>query len=147
MPDPTSDPLFLVVPLTSDLGLLGMRLRREVFVGEQNVPQEEEADVYDATATHIVALEQGTVVGVLRLIYRDDDVKIGRVAVAPTARGRGIGARLVRFAMDYARSQGRDRFVLGAQTDKVAFYERLGFSAYGEEFQDGGMPHLAMKTF
>jgi predicted GNAT family N-acyltransferase len=141
-----SNALFLVVPLTSDLGLLGMRLRRDVFVGEQHVPQEEEADAYDATAIHVVALEAGTVVGVLRMIYRDDDVKIGRVAVAPSARGHGIGAKLVRFAMDHARGQGRERFVLGAQTDKVAFYERLGFTAYGEEFQDGGMPHLAMKT-
>jgi predicted GNAT family N-acyltransferase len=143
----SSQPLFFVVPLTSDLGLLGMRLRREVFVGEQHVPQEEEADAYDATATHVVALENGTVVGALRMIFLDEHVKFGRVVVAMSARGRGLGAQLMRFAMDHARATGHDRFYLGAQTDKVAFYERLGFTAFGDQFQDGGMPHYAMKNY
>ena len=39
------------------------------------------------------------------------------------------------------------RFYLTAQTDKLALYEKLGFTAFGDEFQDGGMPHLAMKTY
>jgi predicted GNAT family N-acyltransferase len=142
-----SDPLYLVVPLTSDLGLLGLRLRRDVFVGEQHVPQDEEADAYDATATHIVALHNGTVVGALRMLFLDEHVKFGRVAVAATARGHGIGAAMMRFAMDHARALGRDRFYLGAQTDKLAFYQRLGFTAFGAEFQDGGMPHYAMKNY
>jgi predicted GNAT family N-acyltransferase len=40
-----------------------------------------------------------------------------------------------------------NRFYLTAQSDKVTLYERFGFKAYGDEFLDGGMPHLAMKTY
>ena len=142
-----SEPLVLVVPLFSDLGNLGLALRREVFVHEQHVPPEEELDAYDLTATHVVALDDGNVVGCLRVLFLDEHVKFGRVVVAASARGKGIATRLMRFAMDHAAARGETRFYLTAQTDKLALYEKLGFTAFGDEFQDGGMPHLAMKTY
>ena len=142
-----SEPLVLIVPLFSDLGNLGLALRREVFVHEQHVPPDEEFDAYDLTATHVVALDGGNVVGALRILFLDEHVKFGRVVVAASARGKGIATRLMRFAMDHAAARGETRFYLTAQTDKLALYEKLGFTAFGEQFQDGGMPHLAMKTY
>ena len=137
----------LTVPYTSDLGLLGLALRREVFVVEQHVSEDEEADAIDLTCTHVVAVEAGMVVGVLRIIFMPEHVKIGRVAVKASARGRGIAIAMMRYAMDLAKRRGETKFYLTAQTDKLALYEKLGFVAFGDEFQDGGMPHLAMKTY
>jgi predicted GNAT family N-acyltransferase len=54
---------------------------------------------------------------------------------------------MMRFAMDLARSRGERRFYLTAQSDKLALYEKLGFAAFGDEFDDAGMPHFAMKTY
>lgn len=142
-----SDPLLLTVPLFSDLGNLGLALRRSVFVDEQHVPAAEEFDSYDLTATHIVAILDGSVVGCLRILFLAEHVKFGRVVVAPSARGRGIASRMMRYAMDLAEARGETRFYLTAQTDKLALYEKLGFVAFGDEFQDGGMPHFAMKTY
>lgn len=142
-----SDPLILVVPLASHLGNLALALRRDVFVGEQHVPAEEEFDAYDLTATHVVALDDGDVVGALRILFLPEHVKIGRVVVGRHARGRGIARKMMEFAMRLARSRGETKFYLTAQTDKVGLYQKLGFVAYGQEFQDGGMPHLAMKTY
>jgi predicted GNAT family N-acyltransferase len=142
-----SGPLILIVPLFSDLGNLGLALRREVFVHEQHVPPEEEFDSYDLTATHVVALDDGNVVGALRIIFLDEHAKFGRVVVAASARGKGIASAMMKFAMAHATAQGQTRFYLTAQTDKLALYEKLGFTAYGDQFQDGGMPHLAMKTY
>ena len=142
-----SDPLVLIVPLFSDLGNLGLALRRDVFVHEQHVPPQDEFDSYDLTATHVVALDDGNVVGCLRIIFLDEHVKFGRVVVAASARGKGIASRMMRVAMDYASARGETRLYLTAQTDKLTLYEKLGFVAFGEEFEDGGMPHLAMKTY
>jgi len=142
-----SDPIILAVPPASDLGKLGFALRHEVFVGEQHVPVEIEVDDYDPEATHIVALVDGSVVGVLRIIYLDEHAKFGRVAVARAARGRGLATQMMRFAMELARASGEARFYLTAQLDKLALYEKLGFTAFGEQFEDGGMPHLAMKNY
>lgn len=142
-----SEPLILVVPLASDLGNLAMALRREVFVREQHVPAEEEFDAYDLTATHVAAIDGGDVVGALRVLFLPEHVKIGRVVVRRSARGRGVAMAMMRFAMQLARARGETRFYLTAQTDKLGLYEKLGFVAFGEQFQDGGMPHLAMKNY
>jgi predicted GNAT family N-acyltransferase len=141
-----SDPLILAVPIFSDLGNLGLALRRQVFVAEQRVPPELEFDEYDLTATHVVAVLDGSVVGVLRILYLPEHVKIGRVVVSQTARGQGIATRMMRFAMDLAGAKGETKFYLTAQTDKLALYEKLGVVAFGDEFDDAGMPLLAMTT-
>ena len=104
-------------------------------------------DGYDLTCTHVVAVDDGDVVGALRIVFLPEHAKFGRVVVAASARGKGIASRMMKFAMDHAGGRGETRFYLTAQTDKLALYEKLGFVAFGEEFQDGGMPHLAMKTY
>jgi len=137
----------LIVPPFSTLCNAAFALRREVFVWEQKVPEEEEHDADDMTATHFVAVAEGEVVGTLRLIDRPEHVKIGRVAVRQSFRGHGIARQMILAAMDHARAQGRERFYLTAQSDKLGMYERLGFAAFGPEFQDGGMPHRAMRSY
>lgn len=137
----------LVVPPFSTLCNAAFALRREVFVWEQKVPEEEEHDADDMTATHFVAIAEGEVVGTLRLTDKPEHVKIGRVAVRQSFRGHGIARQMMTAAMDHARTQGRDRFYLTAQSDKLAMYEKLGFAAFGPEFQDGGMPHRAMRSY
>lgn len=137
----------LIVPPFSTLCNAAFALRREVFVWEQKVPPEEENDADDLTATHFVAIVDGEVVGTLRLLDKPEHIKIGRVAVRLAFRGQGIAKKLIVAAMDHARAAGRDRFYLTAQSDKLGFYEKLGFAAFGPEFQDGGMPHRAMRTY
>jgi len=142
-----TDIAILIVPPFSTLCNAAFALRREVFVWEQKVPEAEENDADDLTATHFVAIAGGEVVGTLRLIDKPEHIKIGRVAVRQSFRGHGIAKQLMAAAMAHARSQGRDRFYLTAQSDKLGMYEKLGFAAFGPEFQDGGMPHRAMRSY
>ncbi|MEO5807578.1 GNAT family N-acetyltransferase [Devosia sp.] len=142
-----TDIIILRVPVFSTLCNAAFALRREVFVIEQKVPEEEEHDSYDLTATHFVAIAEGEVVGTLRVLFLAEHAKIGRVAVKSQWRGHGIAKQLMLAAMTHARSTGQERFYLTAQTDKIGLYEKLGFTAFGEQFQDGGMPHLAMSTY
>ena len=144
---PAAAPAILIVPPFSTLCNAAFALRREVFVWEQHVPEAEEHDADDLTAAHFVAVIDGEVVGTLRLIDYPEHIKIGRVAVRLAFRGRGIAQAMIAAAMDHARTIGRDRFYLTAQSDKLGFYERLGFAAFGPEFQDGGMPHRAMRNY
>jgi len=137
----------LIVPPFSTLCNAAFALRREVFVWEQKVPEAEENDADDLTATHFVAIAAGEVVGTLRLLHKPEHIKIGRVAVRHAFRGQGIAKAMIHAAMAHARQAGRDRFYLTAQSDKLGFYERLGFAAFGPEFIDGGMPHRAMRSY
>lgn len=121
-----------------------MAIRRTVFVQEQNVPEELEQDDHDATAVHLLAVADGVPVGTARLLIDGTTAKIGRVALLPQARGKGAGAALMRAALDELRARGVTTAKLGAQTHALVFYEKLGFSAYGPEYDDAGIPHRDM---
>ena len=139
MPDIT----LLTVPVFSTLANAAFALRREAFVIEQQIPEAEEFDADDLAATHVVAIGAGNVVGTLRLIWGAD-----RVVVSQFWRGQGISTKLLPHAMELARARGETRFYLTAQHDKLAVYEKLGFVAFGEPFDDGsGILHLKMKTY
>ena len=135
------------VPAGSYLCTGAYGVRHEVFVREQHVPETLERDDDDATATHFVAIAAGEVVGTLRILFKPEHAKIGRVAVLRPWRGQGIAKKLMLAAMDFCRAQGQDRLYLTSQTDKVGLYQKLGFVAFGDEFEDGGMPHFAMRTY
>lgn len=121
-------------------------IRRVVFIVEQNVPEAEEWDGRDGAALHLLARDaSGAAVGTARILTEGATGKIGRVAVLKSARGTGAGAALIRAALDELRAMpGITRAKLGAQTHAIGFYERLGFAAYGPEYDDAGIPHRDM---
>lgn len=120
-------------------------LRHEVFVMEQGVPIEEEQDAQDANATHLLAKDGTTPVGAARILFHDNTAKIGRVCVLKPARGTGLGAELIRYAIAHAKNQpGIHQVKLGAQTHALGFYEKLGFRAFGSVYLDAGIDHQDM---
>lgn len=126
----------------TELGAQAGEIRRVVFIEEQQVPQEEEWDGRDDACRHFLALRDGTPLGTARLL---PDGHIGRVAVLDAARGLGIGAALMRAAIDAAGRLGHRRVELAAQTHALAFYENLGFTAFGDVYLDAGIPHRNMR--
>ncbi|WP_371529682.1 GNAT family N-acetyltransferase [Streptomyces sp. NBC_01283] len=131
-------------------------VRKEVFVVEQQVPEDLEYDQYDADAVHVIAVrDDGLPLGTGRLLTGaaaaaknggDAEVgALGRLAVTRAARGLGVGAALVRAIEDTARARGLTAVDLHAQTHALGFYERLGYEVYGPEFPDAGIPHRAMR--
>jgi predicted GNAT family N-acyltransferase len=69
-------------------------------------------------------------------------LRIGRVCTAKTARGSGLGDRLMTAALDFA---GAATCVLDAQTYAEGFYARYGFLREGTEFLEDGIPHITMR--
>lgn len=118
-------------------------VREQVFVQEQKVPLELEWDGLDAEALHVLAEDpEGRPIGTGRMLA---DGHIGRVAVLPAWRGRGVGRALVAALLELARRRGLHRVRLAAQTGAIGFYETLGFVAHGPEFIDAGIPHRHME--
>ena len=126
------------------------RLRNEafpirwiVFVEEQNVPADIEADEWDAKSLHAVARDRGgRVIGTARLL---PDGHIGRVAVLRAARGTGVGVALMDAMMCAARARGLQQVELSAQTHAAGFYRRLGFVEEGAPFEEAGIEHVSMR--
>ena len=73
------------------------------------------------------------------------DGHIGRLAVLKEYRGQGLGAQALLALVAEADRIGLDRVYLGAQKHAVGFYERLGFSVYGEPYMEVGIEHVHME--
>jgi len=126
-----------------------LAIRRVVFIVEQAVPVPDDVDGRDPDCTHFLLANGATDLATarLRLVHNHGQLlgKAERVAVHAHARGLGLG-RVVMDALEQAAWQvGAEAVKLGAQLTAVPFYERLGYLAYGPEFDDAGIPHRMMK--
>jgi ElaA protein len=119
------------------------RLRQQVFVVEQDCPYPDldGRDLEEGTR-HVLLIEDDAVVGCLRVLDDGAALRIGRVVVAPAARGRGLAALMI----DEALATCGDREVrLDAQTGLTDFYASYGFEVTGPEFDEDGIMHVPMR--
>jgi predicted GNAT family N-acyltransferase len=120
------------------------RIRNAVFTVEQGIDEEADFDGQDPEAVHVLVACEGEYVGTGRML---SDGHIGRLAVLEAYRGRGLGAQVLRALVHEAERMGLARVYLGAQKQAVGFYERLGFSVYGEPYVEVKIEHLHMERF
>lgn len=132
------------IDLTDDIATCLM-LRRTVFIEEQDVSEADELDHLDTECFHLLAWDGELPVGTARIQIVNQLAKIGRVCVIKSHRGTGLGAALIRGALDIAKSKdGVVRAKLGAQVHALGFYEALGFTAIGSVYDDAGIDHRDM---
>ena len=122
-----------------------LRLRHDVFCGEQGVPEREELDGRDRESVHLVAVEDGRVLATCRLLFVGATVQFSRLAVARDARRRRIATRLLALADEETRAGGARRLVLHAQTYARSLYDAAGYEPRGRVFMEAGIEHVAME--
>lgn len=128
-------------------GLRGaVEVREQVFCREQGVSRAEEFDGRDQDALHVIALDLDgrRVIGTLRLLLDGDRAKLGRVAVRPQWRQRGIASRMLKLALAGARERGCVQVRLAAQLQVTELYRRAGFTVESEPFEEAGIAHVWM---
>jgi ElaA protein len=121
-----------------------LRLRTDVFVVEQECayPELDGRDL-EPGSLQLWLADGDDVTATLRLLTDPDGAaRIGRVATAGTARGRGLAAVLMQRALELA---GDRPVVLDAQAHLEGWYARFGFTRAGEEYVEDGIPHVPMR--
>ncbi|MGB5886219.1 MAG: GNAT family N-acetyltransferase [Acinetobacter venetianus] len=116
-------------------------IRELVFISEQNITEQDEWDDQDAISQHFVVYEQKQPIATARLLVNNS---VGRVAVLKTYRGQGIGRLIMLEIIAYAQAQKRPSLQLSSQVHAISFYEKLGFSIQGDEYDECGIPHIEM---
>lgn len=114
------------------------RLNRE-WIEQYFVVEQEDLKVFEDPAGQIVApggevfflLDEGGVQGTCAVIRHDAETfELAKMAVAPTARGRGYGDRLVEAAIAFVQGAGARRLMLVSNTrlaPALTLYRKHGF--------------------
>lgn len=76
--------------------------------------------------------------------FDDTTVQLRQMAVDNAFQGQGIGRQLILFAEQQARNNGFTHLMMHARKEAKGFYEKLGYSAKGAEFEEVGIPHYEM---
>ena len=122
------------------------RIRKQVFVEEQNLFTGTDRDRYDKGAIHIAAWQGGRIIGTVRIYEKGRGTWYGgRLAVLKGFRGRA-GRLLIEKAIETARAKNAERFLAYIQARNVPFFKCCGWSKAGEAFNYHGVPHLLMEA-
>ncbi|MBM3110571.1 GNAT family N-acetyltransferase [Pseudomonas sp. P66] len=127
-----------------------LQLRTEVFVVEQRCAYLE-VDGQDLVGDtcHLMGWQNDELKAYLRLLDPESqggDVVIGRVVTAHSARGQGLGNKLLEEALEQAEKNWPGVPVyLSAQSHLQDYYGRYGFLVVGEEYLEDDIPHIGMR--
>jgi ElaA protein len=125
-------------------------LRAAVFVVEQECAyQDPDGHDLDPGTRHLLGHLDGVTVAYARLLAPGGShptPRIGRVVVAPQARGGQLGRALMERALDSCAEHWPGQPVeLGGQAHLTGFYESLGFGAVGVPYDEDGIAHQWMR--
>ena len=121
-------------------------VRREVFIIEQNIVEEEEYDGLDDSCLQFIARSGRKVIGTARVRFLSPKhTKIERMAVLKPFRRQGIGMHILDCIEEELKGRTVTEAVLHAQMVAVPFYKACGFTAIGVTFYEAGIEHIKMQ--
>lgn len=121
-------------------------IRHAVFCNEQFVDPALEFDGLDDACRQYLAQFNEVATGTARMRDAGNGViKIERVAVLASNRGKGIGKALMVRTIEDARDAGATTIAIHAQCHAETFYLALGFRRIGDVFYEANIPHVLME--
>ena len=121
-------------------------IRQKVFVEEQGFKYE--FDEIDSASTHFVLFDdKETPIATCRVFFSNErnSFILGRLAVIKEHRGKNIGKSIVEEAEKHVQRNAGKEIQLHAQCRITPFYERLGFTPFGDIEYEEDCPHIWMK--
>lgn len=101
----------------------------------------------EANYLHIGCVENldDKLIGGLILAPVDNEtIRMMQVAVDTIYQGEGVGRQLVQYAEKRAKEAGYSKIVMHAMLSVVSFYEKIGYQAEGDVFDEQGITFLKM---
>jgi len=128
------------IPLNKDV----ISIRQKVFIDEQRVPEKLEWDEEDKISMHVVAYNNKKAVANARYYQKNNEAYLGRMAVLPDFRRRGIGKMLLKYCINELQKLPVKQIILHAQEAVIEFYQQQGFKVSGDTFYEAQIPHKKM---
>lgn len=119
-----------------------LRIRKEVFVREQKVPEDEEVE-HEEESTFFLLFYDNIPATTARYRFTDKGVKLERFATLRDFRGKGLAYILLNYILEDLKNC-KKMIYLHAQSYIVNLYEKAGFVKKGDVFYEAGIPHYLM---
>ncbi|HEY2423200.1 MAG TPA: helix-turn-helix domain-containing GNAT family N-acetyltransferase [Chthoniobacterales bacterium] len=157
----TSEPYIIRTHRTGDLSWIAHR-HAILYSKEHGLNQAFEALVLEITAHFLkhydpeaercwVAERSGEILGCVLLVKSSKQIaKLRLLLVEPSARGLGIGKRLVEECIRFAREKGYKKIVLWTQSNLTAargIYQKAGFELVATDSHEDFGPRLSAETW
>jgi ElaA protein len=131
-----------------------LKLRVDIFVVEQTCfypdldSDKDKLDRHPQTL-HLVGYQGNQLVAYLRILPKGEsyleNISIGRVVIAPNARGGGLGHELMTEALSICHNHfPKENIKISAQEHLSAYYQKHGFTQVSPMYLEDGIPHIAM---
>ena len=122
-----------------------LKLRIDTFVVEQERIYHE-LDAKDLEAVHVFHTNEGREIDAYARVFVEcEHLVFGRVVTAQSARGQGLGGKLIREILQLCAEKWAGKEIkIEAQEQVVELYEKYGFEAVGQPFLFESTPHLTM---
>lgn len=113
---------------------LGLTLSPQDLQGEETQWHFGLYDARDNLLACVVAVPRGS-----------GEFKLRQMAVRADLQGQGCGVQLLAAVEEQLQAQGARLILLHARVSATAFYQKQGYVAQGEDFEEVGMAHRKMR--
>jgi predicted GNAT family N-acyltransferase len=137
------------VGVADTIGLRQRVLRPHQTMAEMRYPHDD-----DPSTGHFAAVEGDVIIGTVSVVPElptdpladvESWWRLRGMATAEGHRSQGVGSALVAAAMAHVAAEGGRGLWCNARLPAVAFYQRAGFVAVGEPWEEPGIgPHIVM---
>ena len=117
-------------------------IRHKVFVIGQNCPADLEWE-FEEKSTHFLVFDNNKAMATARHRKTENGYKLERFAVLDILRGKGYGHIILKAILDDLKDFN-GMIYMHAQSEVLPFYEKMGFSKEGDEFEEAGIMHFKM---
>lgn len=121
------------------------QLRDKILRKPLGMVLEKENLVRDKTNTIFIATNENIIVGCVLMEPHGPELQLRAMAVDDSWQGKGVGRMLVRAAEEWAWQQGFSKIILHSRKVATGFYKSMGYTLYGDEFTEVGIPHYMME--
>ena len=101
-------------------------------------------EMNDSKSWHFAAVHDSELIGCVLLVPLDRNftkAQLIQMAVSHKWQGKGVGKQLVKTLLDFAKKEGFVEIEIHSREDVTPFYEAMGFTAFGDVFEEVGIQH------
>jgi predicted GNAT family N-acyltransferase len=136
---------FEVVSHGSDTYREAVELRDDLLRNPMGMVTTREEQIAERDLIHVAGLRGGVVCATCLLVLQGSSMRMKRVAVAAAVQNSGIGSDMLRFCEELALAHGAGEMVAHARKPAIRFYEKAGYVAEGDFFDEVGIPHRVVR--